>query len=132
MTAVRTFPIRLAPLPGEALDSWLEALAHRLSVGLGDVLDDLELAAPFQHGIREIAVPTDWTIALREEEAARIAHATGTDPQQLRDMTLMRFHGWHCGSIRKIGRSAGISCGRGPGDPGSAPNAWPTAAAGGR
>lgn len=93
MTPVRTFPIRLAPLPGEALDSWLEALAHRLNVRLGDVLGDLGLAAPFQHGVREPAVPTDWTIALREEEAARIAHATGTDPQQLHDMTLMRFDG---------------------------------------
>lgn len=93
MTPVRTFPIRVAPLPGEALDSWLEALAYRLNVRLGDVLGDLGLAAPFQHGVRDVAVPTDWTIALREEEAARIAHATGTDPQQLHGMTLMRFNG---------------------------------------
>jgi AraC-like DNA-binding protein len=93
MTLARTFPIRLAPLPSEALDSWLEALAHRLNVRLGDVLGDLGLAAPFKNGVRELAVPTDWTIALREEEAARIAHATGADPQQLHDMTLMRFDG---------------------------------------
>jgi hypothetical protein len=93
MTPVRTFPIRLAPLPGEALDSWLEALAYRLNVRLGDVLGDLGLAAPFQHGVRDVTVPTDWTIALREEEAARIAHATGMDPQQLHAMTLMRFDG---------------------------------------
>lgn len=77
MTVARTFPIRLAPLPGEALDSWLEALAHRLNVRLGDVLGDLGLAALSKNGIRELAVPTDWTIALRDEEAARIAHATG-------------------------------------------------------
>jgi TniQ len=93
MTHTRTFPIRLVPLPGEALDSWLEALAHRLNVRLGDVLGDLGLAALVKNGIRELAVPTDWTIALREEEAARIAHATGADPQQLHDMTLMRFDG---------------------------------------
>jgi hypothetical protein len=93
MTPVRTFPIRLAPLPGEALDSWLEALAHRLNVRLGDVLGELGLAAPFQRGVREVAVPTDWTIALHEKEAARVAHATGTDPRQLHDMTLMRFDG---------------------------------------
>jgi hypothetical protein len=93
MMPARTFPIRLALLPGEALDSWLEALAHRLNVRLGDVLGELGLAAAFQHGVREVAVPTDWTIALRDEEAARIAHATGTDPQQLHDMTLMRFDG---------------------------------------
>jgi TniQ len=90
---VRTFPIRLAPLPGEALDSWLEALARRLNVRLGDMLGELGLAAPVQHGVREVAVPTDWTIALREGEAARIAYATGTDPQRLHDMTLMRFDG---------------------------------------
>ena len=90
---MRSFPIRLAPLPGEALDSWLEALTHRLNVRFGDVLGDLGLAASTKNGIRERAVPTDWTIALREEEAARIAHATGADPQQLHDMTLMRFDG---------------------------------------
>jgi TniQ/Bacterial regulatory helix-turn-helix protein, lysR family len=93
VTFPRTFPIRLAPLPGEALDSWLEALAHRLNVRLGDVLGDLGLAAPNNNGARQLTVPADWTIALREEEAARIAHATGADPQQLHDMTLMRFDG---------------------------------------
>jgi hypothetical protein len=93
VTFPRTFPIRLAPLPGEALDSWLEALACRLDVRLGDVLGDLGLAAPNNNGIRELAVPADWTIALRDDEAARIAHATGAEPRQLYDMTLMRFGG---------------------------------------
>ena len=83
MMPARTFPIRLAPLPGEDLDSWLEALAHRLNVRLGDVLGELGLAAAFQHGVREVAVPTDWTIALRDEEAARIAYATGAAPRYL-------------------------------------------------
>ena len=132
MTFSRTFPIRLAPLPGEALDSWLEALACRLNVRLGDVLGDLGLATLRKGVIREYAVPTDWTIALRDEEAARIAHATGADPQQLHDMTLMRFTAGHCGSIKQSGRSAGTACGRGPVDPGSARNAWRAAAAGGR
>ena len=107
MTPTRTFPIRLAPLPGEALDSWLEALAHRLNVRLGDVLGDLGLGAPVKNGIRYHAVPTDWTIALRQEEAARIAHATGADPQQLHDMTLMRFAGraWRIDQTkRKVSR----------------------------
>jgi hypothetical protein len=90
---VRTFPIRLAPLPGEALDSWLEALAHRLDVRLGDVLSDLGLTASTRNGIRDSEVPTDWTIALRDDEAARIAYATGVDPPQLHDMTLMSFDG---------------------------------------
>lgn len=93
MTVPRTFPIRLAPLPDEALDSWLEALAHRLNVRLGDVLGDLGLAATKKNHVRVPAVPIDWTIALRDEEAAGIAHATGAEPQQLHDMTLMRFDG---------------------------------------
>ncbi len=93
MAPVRTFPIRLAPVPGEALDSWLEALAHRLDVRLGDVLSDLGLTASTRNGVRDREVPTDWTIALRDDEAARIAYATGVDPQQLHEMTLMRFYG---------------------------------------
>jgi hypothetical protein len=40
MTLERTFPIRPAPLPREALDSWLDALAHQLNVRLGDVLGE--------------------------------------------------------------------------------------------
>ena len=93
MTFPRTFPIRLAPLPGEALDSWLEALACRLNVRLGDVLGDLGLTAPAKNGVRELMAPADWTIVLRDGEAAGIAHATGVEPQQLHDMTLVRFGG---------------------------------------
>ena len=83
---------------------------------------------------REQEVPTDWTIALRDDEAARIAYATGTDPQQLHDMTLMRFDG-RALRIDQANRqvSKHVLWGRlGPGDLGSAPSAWPTAAAGGR
>jgi hypothetical protein len=40
MTLARTFPIRPAPLPCEALASWLQALARRLNARLGDVLDE--------------------------------------------------------------------------------------------
>jgi hypothetical protein len=90
MTLARRFPNSPAPLPGEALGLWLEALTRRLNAYLGDVLGDLGLAAPFKNGAREIAVPADWTIALREKEAARIVYATGADPQQLHGMTLMR------------------------------------------
>jgi hypothetical protein len=96
------------------------------------VLGDLGLAAPFQNGVREIAVPTDWTIALREEEAARIAHATGTDPQQLHSMTLMRFNGRALRSMKQNDRSASMCCGAVREDPDFVPNAWQTAAAAGR
>jgi AraC-like DNA-binding protein len=88
----RTFPIRVAPLPGEALDSWLEALAHRMDTRYGDVLSDLGLTAT-RTGRRNLDLPTDWTVALLDHEAARVAHATGVDRDLLQSMTLMNFHG---------------------------------------
>jgi len=88
----RTFPIRLAPLPGEALDSWLEALAHRMDARYGDVLSDLGLTAT-RTGRRNRDLPTDWTVALLDQEAARVAHATGVDRKLVQSMTLMRFQG---------------------------------------
>lgn len=45
MTQPRTLPLRLEPLPGEALDSWLEALAHRLHTPLGNLMAGLGLPA---------------------------------------------------------------------------------------
>lgn len=36
--SIRTLPMRVAPPAGEALDSWLEAVAHRYQVSFGDVL----------------------------------------------------------------------------------------------
>lgn len=40
---VRTLPIRVAPLPGEAMDSWLEALAARSQSTWGDLLEAVGL-----------------------------------------------------------------------------------------
>lgn len=36
--AVRTLPIRVAPIDGEALDSWFEAITHRTHTGFADLL----------------------------------------------------------------------------------------------
>jgi hypothetical protein len=38
MKTVRTLPIRIAPIDGEAIDSWLEAIAHRTHTAFGDLL----------------------------------------------------------------------------------------------
>jgi hypothetical protein len=43
MTLLRTLPIRVAPLPGEALDSWLDALALRMRMPTGDLLTSVGL-----------------------------------------------------------------------------------------
>lgn len=42
-SGLRTLPIRVAPLPGEALDSWLETLAHRSMVSFREILIALGL-----------------------------------------------------------------------------------------
>jgi hypothetical protein len=36
----RALPIRLDPIPGEALDSWFAGLAYRLNTSLGELLPE--------------------------------------------------------------------------------------------
>lgn len=86
MTPARTFPIRLAPLPGEALDSWLETLAARLAVPLSDLVRGFGRA----DGTRRLGLP-DRTIALDPAEAAAITAATGLGEDRVRAMTLERY-----------------------------------------
>ena len=35
----RTLPVRVTPIPGEALESWLAALATRMNATWGEILD---------------------------------------------------------------------------------------------
>ncbi|MGP3964630.1 TniQ family protein [Nonomuraea sp. 3N208] len=93
MTTLRTLPIRMAPLPGESLDSWLEALAHRTQTSYGDVLSSLGLLTRAGDEAPGWTRPRDWTIALSEREAAGIAFATGLDDQRVHAMTLAHFDG---------------------------------------
>ncbi|MEU2431402.1 TniQ family protein [Streptomyces sp. NPDC007861] len=92
-TTVRTLPIRLPPLPGEALDSWLEATARRMDTSLGDVM--LHFGFPVRHraGNQFRGIPADWTIFLDERLAAAVAHATGTVPEAVTAMTLAHYDG---------------------------------------
>ncbi len=93
MTMVRTFPIHLPPLPGEALDSWLEALAHRMHAHLGDVLASAGLASATYRGGGQVGGTHDWAVLLGTGEAARIAAATGTSPAEVEAMTLACYDG---------------------------------------
>ncbi|WP_405914549.1 TniQ family protein [Streptomyces sp. NBC_00728] len=88
---VRSLPIRVEPLEGEALDSWLEALAARLSVGLADLTNAVGL--PRQAAGKTTRDTPRWTVLLRPQEAASLAQATGTTPQRLAQMTLERWRG---------------------------------------
>ena len=78
---LRTLPIRVAPIDGEALDSWLEAIAHRTHTAFGDLLSAV--------GLRYIRHRTStWMVQPTPEEAAGIAAVTGVARPRLATMTL--------------------------------------------
>lgn len=85
--AARTFPIRLAPVDGEALDSWLEAIGYRLSAAWGDILQAAGLPSGAQSGT------TTWLTQLTQTQSAAVSQATGQDRDTLAAMTLARYDG---------------------------------------
>lgn len=90
MSPPRTLPVRLGPLPGEALDSWLEAIAHRLAVPLNDLM--LALGLPGGAHRRSNRPGTaDRTIALPSAEARAIAAAAGLGEARVHAMTLASY-----------------------------------------
>ncbi|MFE1728768.1 TniQ family protein [Streptomyces bacillaris] len=87
---LRTLPIRVTPLPGEVLDSWLEALAQRLRTPLGEVTRNIGL--PSREGTgRRPGRPRDWTIMLGPQQAAAMMTTTGLDEARLHAMTLRHY-----------------------------------------
>ncbi|MFI9388959.1 TniQ family protein [Kutzneria sp. NPDC052558] len=86
MSSGRTLPIRVAPLPGEPLDGWLEAYAHRLDVTFGDLLAALGLRIAGRQA-------PDYTVYLRQQEAERITALTGVPVEQAHAMMLRLFDG---------------------------------------
>ncbi|MGV9989456.1 TniQ family protein [Streptomyces sp. NPDC003374] len=90
---VRTLPIRLPPLPGEGLDSWLEATARRMDTTLGDVLLHFGFPVRQRAGNQFRGIPADWTIFLDERLTAAVAHATGTVPTAVTALTLAHYDG---------------------------------------
>ncbi|SDM26310.1 regulatory helix-turn-helix protein, lysR family [Lentzea albidocapillata subsp. violacea] len=89
MNRPRTLPIRLAPLPGEALDSWLEALAERLHTNVFDLF-------------RFAGVTTRWNTArsrkpwvrhLDADQLTAVSIATGVPADTLAALTLDRYSG---------------------------------------
>jgi TniQ/Bacterial regulatory helix-turn-helix protein, lysR family len=91
--APRELPIRLAPVPEEAFDSWLERYAARLQARLVDVVKAVGLAGPARTDDGHSRAPLNWTVALRPAEIDRIARATGVDSELLAGLTLQRYDG---------------------------------------
>jgi DNA-binding CsgD family transcriptional regulator len=81
---VRSLPLRFAPCPGEAFDSWVEAYAAWLGVRSRAMLTALGLSTP---GV----MPFHYTLALRPAEAETAAGASGLSTEQLHAMTLQRY-----------------------------------------
>lgn len=78
----RTLPLRVSPAPGEALDSWVEALAFRHGVALRDICGHLSI--PVHQLLR-------WLLWIPEGECSRIAEATGVDPGGVVSCTLRTY-----------------------------------------
>ncbi len=87
MTTIRTLPIRIAPIDGEALDSWLEALAHRSDASWGGVLAAV--------GLKHAAVRLDFGLraveGLEQEQASALSAASGLSVSDVRAMTLAHY-----------------------------------------
>ncbi|MBV9026170.1 MAG: TniQ family protein [Streptomycetaceae bacterium] len=89
--SLRTLPVRVAPLPGEALDSWLEALARRLHTPLGEVTRNIGLPPRLRAGNRLRGIPPDWTILLQPQQAAALSATTGLNEARIHAMTLRHY-----------------------------------------
>ncbi|MDN5655950.1 MAG: TniQ family protein, partial [Kocuria sp.] len=82
----RTLPIRVNPARGEALDSWLEKIAHRTRSSFSDVLDAVGLEpGNGGSGLQGVKI-------LRDTEVKSLATATGARPDTIRAMTLARYN----------------------------------------
>src|SRR5258708_5448866 len=82
-------PVRLPPLPGEALDSWLETYAHLLHVTVRDIFDFAGVDWDRVNGDQRTGKP--WLCQLDEPDLAALRAATGVAPDTLAGMTLTRY-----------------------------------------
>lgn len=85
---MRSLPIRVEPIPGESLTSWLCALALRNAVTWQQILTAVGL---YRH--RGDAKHVRWAARLHPHELDALAAATDLTVNTLRDMTLARFDG---------------------------------------
>ena len=95
----RTLPIRVAPVPGEALESWLGAVAQRLETPWGDLL--AAIGPPNADHAR--LSQRDLTVFIHPREAEAIAQATGIWQATIEATTL----GHYDGHLIRIDRSTG-------------------------
>ncbi|HUZ25487.1 MAG TPA: TniQ family protein [Streptosporangiaceae bacterium] len=93
-------PIRVPPLPGEALDSWLETYAHLLHVTVGDIFALTGLGwerAATENGHKP------WLYRLDEPALAALAAVTGVPASALAGMTLARYEATGLAAVTAAG-----------------------------
>lgn len=82
---IRTVPIRTPPVPGEAIDSWLEAAAHRMDVPFGDLLHGVGLhrVARYRQHL--------WPLALDAGQIRDVGYAMSVPAQTVAQMTIAGY-----------------------------------------
>jgi hypothetical protein len=80
----RRLPPRVAPAPGEPIDSWLEATAHWMDLPLGAIARALDLP---------IATRPAWIRWLSRDQLEAIEAATGVSSSAVKAMTLGVYDG---------------------------------------
>ena len=88
MTAIRTLPLYLDPVPGEALDSCLAAIAHRSHTAWADMLTATGLETAGTAVARG-----SWLLEIEGHRLEELAAAVGIDTAVIKWMTLSRYDG---------------------------------------
>jgi hypothetical protein len=83
--------VRVTPLPGEALESWLAALATRMNARWGEVLDTVLPVGV--NGSARVYRGAVLTTAVTEAERDSISTATGITGADIDEMTLAGRYG---------------------------------------
>ena len=99
-TPARTLPLRVPPVPGEAIDSWLEALARRSQVTVGTLTAALGWPLP--------ASPGGLVAGIPGQVLRRLEHQAGLAAGRLDDAVLDRYQ--PLGPVRRRGSRYCPSC----------------------
>lgn len=78
------FPVRVRPLPGESIDSWLYVCAHSMEMTMRELARRLEL---------QIDARPRWRLKLSRNQLQAIQRSTGAEPSVVKTMTLDTYDG---------------------------------------
>jgi hypothetical protein len=82
-------PLTLDICDGESFQSWIERLAHRLHLGLAEMLHSIGISPTEDFR----AIPTGFFLDLPENTISKVAWLTGQDPERLSGALLSSYRG---------------------------------------